>query len=86
MGLIHKAVRWYKLNRGRGREMRTRGAIVATCPHCHNDTPVFQTEYDLQGNPLSFSVCVWCEGYIEYDGANSGARFELTGIEFVSNP
>ena len=83
MGLIHKAVRWYKLNRGRGNEMRTQGALVASCPHCENDTPVFLTEYDSHGNPLSFSVCVWCEGYIEYDGTTATAHEPYATIKEI---
>ena len=85
MGIVHKALRWYKLNRGRGKEMRTQGAIVAPCPHCRNDTPVFETEYDSHGNPLSFSVCVWCEGYIEYDGLTATAHEPYTTIKGIQD-
>jgi hypothetical protein len=74
MGTIHNVVRWYKLAWGRGRQMRQRGAIVETCPHCEKDTPVFRTEYDSRGNPLSFVVCVWCDGFIEYDGKTATVR------------
>jgi hypothetical protein len=83
MGLIHRAVRWYKLNLGRGKEMRTQGAIVASCPHCGNDTPVFHTEYDSHGDPLSFSVCVWCAGYIEYDGTTATAHEPYATIQEI---
>jgi len=74
MEIVHKVLRWYRLNRGRGKEMRAQGATIAPCPHCENDTPVFHTEYDSRGNRLSFSVCVWCEGYIEYDGTTATAH------------
>ena len=85
MGLLHTVVRWYKLNRGRGKEMRARGAILATCPHCDHDTPVFRTEYDSHGHPLSFSVCVWCTGYIEYDGTTATAHEPYATIQEIQS-
>lgn len=83
MGIIHEVLRWYKLKRGRGREMRASGAVVATCPHCERDTPVFATEYDTHGDPLSFSVCVWCEGFIEYDGTTATAHEPYATLEEI---
>lgn len=85
MGILHKAIRWYKLNRSRGKEMRMQGAVVATCPHCRNDTPVFHTEYNSYGTPLSFSVCVWCEGFIEYDGTTATAHEPYTTIKEIQD-
>lgn len=66
MRVIHSVRRWYKLNHGRGKEMRENGAEILSCPHCEDDTPVYQTEYGSDGTPVSFSVCIWCEGPIEY--------------------
>jgi len=66
MGIIHRLVRWVKLTRGVGREMRERGATVQPCPHCGNDTPVYRSAENDAGEPTSFSVCLWCEGLIEY--------------------
>lgn len=68
MGFVYAFRRWRKLNRGHGRAMRDAGAAVMACPHCGNDTPIYRSEYDADRRALSFSVCVWCEGYIEYDG------------------
>lgn len=65
MGIVHKIVRWYKLTYGTGKEMCENGARIAPCPHCGNDTPVYRSSYDSKGEPLSFSVCVWCDGLIE---------------------
>lgn len=63
---LHRVVRWVKLNHGVGKEMRSHGAEILSCPHCDRDTPVFRTEYSSTGTPISFSVCLWCDGVIEY--------------------
>lgn len=69
MGLFKKVVRWYKLNHGVGDTMLTAGAELRPCPHCAAETPVYRTTYDSSGNPVSFTVCLWCAGLIEYSGA-----------------
>lgn len=66
MRVIHSARKWFKLNLGRGKAMCENGADVRSCPYCENDTPVYRTEYGSDGTPVSFSVCVWCQGLIEY--------------------
>lgn len=71
MEIIHTMVRWYKFNYGVGREMRAQGAEVMPCPYCGHDTAVYQSDYDPTGDPISFSVCLWCEGFIEYSGATT---------------
>lgn len=50
--------------------MREHGANVMACPHCGHDTPVFESEYDRARNPISFTVCLWCDGYIEWNGCS----------------
>ncbi|ADB63351.1 hypothetical protein Htur_4550 (plasmid) [Haloterrigena turkmenica DSM 5511] len=71
MGLVQNVVRWYKLNHGVGKQMLDRGAELLSCPHCHEETPIFRSSYDSLGNPLSFSVCLWCDGLVEYsDGVS----------------
>lgn len=69
MKLIYRMVRWLKLNYGVGKTMCTNGAEVLSCPHCDHETPVYRSDYDSTGAPLSFSVCLWCDGLIEYGGA-----------------
>lgn len=66
MSLIHAVRKWYKLNLGRGKAMCENGAEILSCPHCGDETPVYQTEYASDGTPISFSVCLWCQGSIEY--------------------
>ncbi|WP_225333624.1 hypothetical protein [Halomicrobium urmianum] len=66
MGLLHTLRKWYALRLGSGREMRENGATLHPCPHCERETPVFETEYDRDGRPVSFTVCLWCRGLIEY--------------------
>lgn len=69
MGLITRVVRWYKLTYGVGDTMLSAGAELLPCPHCGAETPVYHTTYDATGDPVSFSVCLWCEGLIEYSTA-----------------
>jgi len=59
--------------------MRERGATVVQCPRCGNETPVYETSYDASGEPLSFSVCLWCSGYVEYDPTRSLVRAAYEG-------
>ena len=33
MGIVHEAIQWYKLNRGRGMQVRVRSADLVVCPH-----------------------------------------------------
>ena len=70
MGLIYRLRRWVKLGFGTGKSMREAGATVSPCPHCGRETPVYRSEYNRSGDPVSFSVCVWCRGFIEW---SSGA-------------
>lgn len=66
MRVIHAVRKWYKLNLGRGRAMRRNGAVIRSCPHCEEATPVYRTEYGSGGAPVSFSICLWCDGPIEF--------------------
>jgi hypothetical protein len=66
MGLVHRVLRWYKLNYGVGNTMLAEGAELLACPHCETDTPIYRSAYDSAGDPVSFSVCLWCGGLIEY--------------------
>lgn len=66
MGIIQNVVRWYKLNLGVGKQMVNEGAALMSCPYCDEATPVFQSTYNSDGLPISFSVCLWCNGFIEY--------------------
>jgi hypothetical protein len=68
MLLIHRLRQWYIFQYGRGKTMRDHGATLLPCPHCGNETPVYHSSYDTAGNPIDFSVCLWCEGLIEYSG------------------
>lgn len=70
VGLIQKVVRWYRFNHGIGKQMLNQGAELLPCPHCGRETPVFRSVYDSAGMPISFSVCLWCDGFIEYSGAS----------------
>jgi hypothetical protein len=70
MGLIHNAVRWYRFNHGDGKRMLDRGAELMRCPYCEEETPIYRSAYDSTGMPISFSVCLWCEGILEYSGAS----------------
>ncbi len=71
MSLIQYVVRWYRLNCGVGKQMLDQGAELRSCPHCTEETPVYRSGYDSLGNPISFSVCLWCDGLIEYsDGVS----------------
>lgn len=74
MNPVRPLVRWYKLSHGVGKEMRDRGAELMACPHCGDDTPVYRSAYDSAGTPLSFTVCLWCEGLIEYSGPTDEAH------------
>ncbi|MFT4889506.1 MAG: hypothetical protein ACI9YT_000415 [Halobacteriales archaeon] len=65
--MLHKLISWYKFSHGRGKEMLENGASLEPCPHCGKDTPVYRSTYSSRGEPLSFSVCVWCESLIEYN-------------------
>lgn len=65
---LYRLRRWLKLEHGRGRAMRDAGASVVACPLCSRDTPVYVTPYTPDGEPLLFSVCVWCGGHIEWPG------------------
>ena len=69
MGILQTAIRWYRLNHGGGKRMLEHGAELLPCPHCETETPVFESTYDADGMPGSFSVCLWCDGLIEYDPA-----------------
>lgn len=66
MGLLHRMVRWYKFNYGIGNAMRSAGAELLPCPHCDTETPIYRSTYDSTGDPISFSICLWCDGFIEY--------------------
>ncbi|MDY6817184.1 MAG: hypothetical protein SVG88_00875 [Halobacteriales archaeon] len=57
---------WYRLNWGMGKQMRQAGATIRQCPHCQEPTPVFESEYDTDDDPITFTVCLWCDGLIEY--------------------
>lgn len=70
MGLVQNVVHWYKLNHGVGKQMVDNGAEHMVCPYCDAETPVFQSTYNSSGLPISFSVCLWCDGIIEYSGAS----------------
>lgn len=70
MEFIQNVVRWYKLNRGIGKRMLDQGAELMPCPYCESETPVFRSAYNSTGMPISFSVCLWCEGILEYSGAS----------------
>ncbi|WP_435196402.1 hypothetical protein [Natronomonas sp. EA1] len=66
MRFLHELIRWYKLNHGIGKAMCAAGAEIMACPHCGDGTPIYRSAYDSGGTPLSFTVCLWCEGFIEY--------------------
>lgn len=66
MELVHDIRKWYMLNWGRGKKMRENGAEMLPCPHCREETPVYQSKYGSDGRPVSFSVCLWCYGMIEH--------------------
>jgi len=66
VGLLHTLRKWYALRLGSGREMRENGATLHPCPHCERETPVFETQYGRDGRPVTFTVCLWCQGLIEY--------------------
>ena len=51
--------------------MREKGATIRACPHCHQRTPIYRSKYTTAGEPLTFTVCLWCDGLIEYPRANS---------------
>lgn len=70
MEFVREAVRWYRLNRGVGKRMLSEGAELLPCPHCERKTPVYRSAYDATGDPISFSVCLWCMGLIEYSGVS----------------
>ena len=74
MQFIHRLKRWYSFNRGRGREMLAAGATPRQCPHCGVETPVYRSSYDRTGSPVSFSVCLWCDGFIELDDLSNEPR------------
>jgi hypothetical protein len=42
------------------------GATPMRCPHCDAETPIYASEYDTAGNPVSFTVCLWCGGIVEF--------------------
>lgn len=63
--------------------MRKHGAEVMACPHCGRGTPVFRSDYDRTGTPLSFTVCLWCEGYLEWNGYTGKAHKPYTGLKRV---
>jgi hypothetical protein len=71
MRILHTFRRWYRLHRGQAKQMRNRGAVVRSCPHCCQRTPVYHSKYTSVGEPLTFTVCLWCDGLIEYQRANS---------------
>lgn len=71
MSLIHRLHRWYVLKRGLGRAMLERGATIKVCPHCEQETPVYRSEYNDQGDPVTFTVCLWCGGFMELSGLSS---------------
>lgn len=68
MRVFHKLIHWYRLNHGIGEKMRDKGAVLMPCPHCEAKTYVYRSQYDETGMPISFSICLWCEGVIEYGG------------------
>lgn len=70
MGLVQNVVRWYKLTYGVGKQMVADGAELMSCPYCEAKTPVFQSAYNSAGLPISFSLCLWCDGFLEYSGAS----------------
>ncbi|MFB6130559.1 MAG: hypothetical protein ABEJ28_07040 [Salinigranum sp.] len=47
--------------------MLAAGATPMCCPHCGAETPVYESDYDESGDPVSFSVCLWCDGLVEFD-------------------
>jgi hypothetical protein len=67
MGVVDRLRRWYVLTFGRGKRMLEHGAEVEPCPHCGDETPVYRSSYDRWLDPVTFSVCLWCDGLIEYD-------------------
>lgn len=69
MGILHSVARWYKLTHGSGKRMQADGAAVLACPHCECATPVYQSDYNARGEPVSFTVCLWCKQCIEYNDA-----------------
>lgn len=71
MGLVHDLRKWYSLNWCQGKAMRENGAEILPCPHCGAETPVYQSDYGNDGWPMSFSVCLWCNGAIEYSELGS---------------
>ena len=66
MKLVETVKQWYSLTHGRGKRLLDQGAELMVCPFCEEETPIFQSEYNTAGMPVSFSVCLWCEGVIEY--------------------
>lgn len=64
---IHRLKRWYSFNYGRARAMVEAGATPMRCPHCDEETPLYASEYGGSGDPLTFTVCLWCEGFVEFD-------------------
>ena len=71
---IHRLKRWYSFNYGRAKEMVEAGATPMRCPHCDAETPLYVTEYDAAGEPVSFTVCLWCDGFVEFDEAADAPR------------
>ena len=65
---IHRLKRWYSFKYGRARAMIEAGASPMPCPHCDAETPLYPSQYDGAGSPVSFTVCLWCEGFVEFDG------------------
>lgn len=63
--------------------MREAGATVELCPHCGKDTPVYPSSYGADGAPLSFSVCVWCEGIVEYGPDAATPHDPYAGAEAI---
>ncbi len=70
MRIVQNVIRWYRLNHGVGKEMLESGAELMPCPYCEKETPVFQSTYNSAGLPILFSVCLWCDGFIEFSGAS----------------
>lgn len=82
--LLRRLRNWWSLRYGRARRMCKHGAVPKPCPHCDRTTPVYRTANAVTGEPTAFSVCLWCDGLIEYGDAQERPREPYTAAQEIS--